>query len=192
MYSQIESAQARGSAGLGIGLALVRTLVELHGGCVDVASDGPNLGSVFTVRLPLATGLVGAQTTAGNRLVTPRNPFEYWWLTTCAPCGSSPQNYWRNLGHEVRAAENGVEALKLLDTFRPDVVFSDITMQVMGGHELARRIRSRRDLDNVWLVALTGYGQSTDRELAYESGFDRHVTKPIDFQRLQELLDELD
>ena len=96
------------------------------------------------------------------------------------------------LGHKVQVAESGKIALEMLDAFKPDIVFSDITMPGMNGHELARRIRERTDRSNVFLVAMTGYGQSSDREMAFEAGFDRHLTKPVDFERLRKLFDELD
>jgi CheY-like chemotaxis protein len=98
----------------------------------------------------------------------------------------------KKLGHEVQVAENGKHALELLDSFRADVVLSDITMPVMGGHELARRVREQSALDSVYLVALTGFGQSSDREATFEAGYDRHLTKPVDFQCLRDLFDDLD
>ncbi len=82
-------------------------------------------------------------------------------------------------------------AMEMLNNFKPDVVFSDINMPVMDGYELARQIRQRADLNGVWLVALTGYGQSSDLEKAFQAGFDRHVTKPVDLSRLRAIFDEL-
>lgn len=192
MYSQIENAQARGSAGLGIGLALVRTLVELHGGVVDAASAGAGCGSTFTVRLPLATGILGEHVTAKKNARHSTRSFRVLVVDDLRALRIVSTKLLQKLGHEVRAAENGQAALKILESFQPDVIFSDITMPIMGGYELARRIRQRADLNGIWLIALTGYGQSSDRELAFEAGFDRHVTKPVDIQRLKELFDELD
>ncbi len=189
MYSQIENAQGRGSAGLGIGLALVKSLVEIHGGFVDAESDGPNCGSSFTVRLPLTIGILPENISAK----APANrSFHALVVDDLRVTRITTQCLLEKLGHEVQVAENGQDALEKLETFKPDVVFSDISMPVMSGHELARRIRERSDLDSVCLVATTGYGQPADRELAFEAGFDHHLTKPVDFKRLQDLFDELD
>ena len=191
MYSQIDTAHSRGSAGLGIGLALVRTLVELHGGCVDAQSDGPDCGSTFTVTLPIAPGILKEFVTRKTAGRSSRS-FRVLVVDDMRALRTVLKKLLQVLGHEVQSAENGAVALEMLDSFRPEVVFSDITMPVMGGYELAKHIRQRADLDSVHLVALTGYGQSSDRESAFEAGFDRHCTKPVDFQRLQELLDEFD
>jgi CheY-like chemotaxis protein len=188
LYSQIDNAQGRGSAGLGIGLTLVKSLVELHGGFVEAESAGPNCGSTFTVRLLLAVGIlpentsVKAPSNRSSRVLVVDDMRAMRIIT---------QHLLEKLGHEVQIAENGLDALKILQTYKPDVVFSDISMPVMSGHELARRIRERSDLDSVCLVAITGYGQPSDRETAYEAGFDRHLTKPVDFKSLQDLFDEL-
>ena len=169
-------------------LALVKSLVQLHGGFVDAESDGPNCGSTFTVRLPLAVGILPENTSAkapsnrSSRVLV---------VDDMRAMRISTQRLLEKLGHEVQVAENGQDALGKMETFKPDVVFSDISMPLMGGHELARRIRESSDLDSVCLVAMTGYGQSADREMAFEAGFDRHLTKPVDFKRLQDLFDEL-
>ena len=94
------------------------------------------------------------------------------------------------LGHTVQVAESGKIALEMLDSFKPDIVFSDVSMPGMDGHELARRIREREDLGSVRLVAMTGYGQPSDRETAFNAGFDHHLIKPVALQRLRELFDE--
>lgn len=192
MYSQIESAHGRGLAGLGIGLALVRNLVELHGGSVGVESDGPERGSTFTVKLPLATGIVGENISSKEIVNHSQRSFRVLVVDDMRAMRVVTEQLLQKLGHEVQVAENGEVALTKLDSFKPDVVLSDITMPVMSGHELARKIRERTDLDSVCLVALTGYGQSSDREMAFEAGFDRHLTKPVSFQSILALFDELD
>ncbi|MDZ4850598.1 MAG: response regulator [Pirellulaceae bacterium] len=191
MYSQIESAQGRGSAGLGIGLALVRTLVDLHGGCVDAESPGPNCGSTFTVRLPLVTGILLEN---ASKRVAKHSSLSYRVLVVddMRAMRVVTEQLLVKLGHTVQLAENGKLALEMMDSFKPDVVFSDISMPGMSGHELARRIRERADLSSVYLVAMTGYGQPSDREMAFSAGFDRHLTKPVAIQRLRDLFDELD
>ncbi len=191
MYSQIENSQERGSAGLGIGLALVRTLVELHGGYVDAQSPGLSCGSTFTVRLPLATGIPGERTAKEPRPQSSRS-FRVLVVDDLRAMRIVSTKLLEALGHQVQSAENGDMALEMIDSFKPDVVFSDITMPIMDGYELARRVRQRADLNDLWLIALTGYGQSSDRELAFDAGFDRHATKPMTLRHLQELFDELD
>ncbi len=192
MYSQIENSQARGSAGLGIGLALVRTLVELHGGVVDAESEGADCGCTFTVRLPLASGIMEEHLATKKNIPHSSRSFRVLVVDDLRAMRMVSTKLLQALGHEVQAAENGQVAVEMLNSFRPDVIFSDITMPVMGGYELSRLIRQRPEWDNICLVALTGYGQSSDREDAFEAGFDRHITKPVGIQRLQELFDELD
>ncbi|TWT98760.1 hybrid sensor histidine kinase/response regulator [Neorhodopirellula pilleata] len=192
MYEQVESADGLRSSGLGIGLALVRSLVKLHGGVVDAESDGLDCGSTFTVRLPLATGILIDNVVSKGVSDQSLRHFRVLVVDDVRAMRFVTQQLLEKLGHEVQVAENGRTALEILDSFHPDVIFSDLTMPVMGGHELARRIRQRKDLESVCLVALSGYGQSSDRELAFKAGFDRHLTKPVDFQRLQDLFNELD
>lgn len=192
MYSQIESASGQVSSGLGIGLALVRTLVELHDGTVHAESEGPNSGSTFTIRLPLAKRLLPVETP--SILVSPHSArcFHVLIVDDRQAIRYVTQQLLEKLGHEVRTAKNGVDALEMIDESKPDIVFSDITMPIMGGHKLASRIREQAILNSIYLVALTGYGQSSDREMAFEAGFDRHLTKPVDFEQLRTLFDELD
>ncbi len=192
MFDQVETAKGRRSAGLGIGLALVKSIVELHGGIVVAESDGLDCGSTFSVRLPLVLGINGGNVLSNLVSEQPSRQRRVLVVDDLRAMRFVTKQLLEKLGHEVLVAENGRSALDILDTFTPEVVFSDLTMPVMGGHELARRIRERKGLENVCLVALTGYGQTSDREMAFEAGFDRHLTKPVDFQRLQVLFHELD
>lgn len=192
LYAQIEGAQGRGSAGLGIGLALVKSLVELHGGSVDVESGGLDCGSTFTVKLPLAQGIFGENVIAKVVSNNSSRPFRVLVVDDLRAIRFVTEQLLKKLGHEVQVAENGQLALAMLESFKPDIVLSDITMPVMNGHELARRIRELTNLESVCLVALTGSGQSIGREMAFDSGFDRHLTKPVDLQQLQDLFNELD
>lgn len=191
MYSQIEGAHDRRSVGLGIGLALVKTLVELHDGFVNAESEGPNLGSTFTVQLPLVSGIqlesLAPQTVSGHSSRSCRILV----VDDMRAMRVVTEQLLVKLGHTVQVAENGKMALEMLDSFRPDIVFSDVSMPGMDGHELARRIRKREDLSSVRLVAMTGYGQPSDRETAFNAGFDHHLTKPVALYRLRELFDEL-
>lgn len=191
MYSQIENAKARGSAGLGIGLALVRSLVELHDGSVDVESDGANCGSTFTITLPMANRKVGVQK---PRVVSNRSTRSLRVLVVddLRAMRTVTKQLLEKLGHQVLVAENGQVAWEKLTEFHPDVVLSDIAMPVLSGQKLARLIRARAEFNTICLVALTGYGKEADRDIAFEAGFDRHLTKPVDFQSLRDLFEELD
>jgi CheY-like chemotaxis protein len=191
MYSQVEGAHRRGLAGLGIGLSLVRTFVELHNGLVTAESDGPDCGSTFTVKLPIATGggLGNLPSKAISKLL--KRPLRVLLVDDMRAMRIVTERLLQKLGHEVQVAENGEVALEKMNSFLPDVVLSDITMPVMGGYDLARCIRNRPELDSLRLVAMTGYGQSSDREIAFDAGFDCHLTKPADFQVLQALFDDL-
>jgi CheY-like chemotaxis protein len=192
MYSQVECSQDRGSAGLGIGLALVKSLVELHDGSVVGESEGLNLGSTFTVRLPRVADVLIANVTINK--IARQDPRSYRVLVVddMRAMRVVTEQLLIRLGHIVQVAENGQLALEMLDVFKPDVVLSDITMPGMNGYEFARRARERAELSHVVFVAMTGYGQSSDRKNAFEAGFDRHFTKPVSIQRLQDLFNELD
>ena len=192
MFAQVDNTLERGSAGLGIGLTLVKTLVELHEGTVVAQSDGIGKGSVFTVRLPaiqppaVSVGLSAAQAVAANS-----RAFKVLVVEDMRALRVIMSRLLTKLGHEVEFAEDGTLALQKLDTFHPEVVFSDIAMPGMTGYELAQQIRQRPDGSGICLVALTGFGQSADRNKALESGFDEHLVKPVDIALLQVLFDKL-
>lgn len=191
LFTQVDSSKTRSHGGLGIGLTLVKTLVEMHGGQVEAASDGPQRGSRFTVYLPLADVSDVAmlppdehkqeEPTALPRmrvLVVDDNESAAYLL----------QRLLRRLQQEVHTVNSAVEALEIIGTFRPLVVISDIGMPEMSGYELARAIREREDLPQPTLIALTGYGKDTDRLEAVRSGFDYHLCKPISLEGLTEIL----
>jgi signal transduction histidine kinase len=188
MFSQLRPAIERSEGGLGIGLALTKGLVELHGGSVCAYSDGPGRGSEFVIVIPIedsgaetsnlkAAATVAASTTQ-HILIADDNPDSLDALARLLELD----------GHVVREARNGVEALALFDRYDPQVVLLDIGMPGMNGYEVARRIRHARPQFSGKLIALTGWGQARDRELAKEAGFDHHLTKPINVESLQTLL----
>ncbi len=192
MFTQVDDTLERGSAGLGIGLTLVKTLVELHEGTVVAQSDGVGKGSVFTVRLPaIQPPSVSVELSAAQAAVTNSRAFKVLVVEDMRALRVVMSRLLTKLGHEVEFAEDGTLALQKLDTFHPEVVFSDIAMPGMTGYELAQRIRQRPDGSGICLVALTGFGQSADRNKALESGFDEHMVKPVDIARLQVLFDKL-
>ena len=192
MFAQVDDTLERGSAGLGIGLTLVKTLVELHEGTVVAQSDGVGKGSVFTVRLPaIQPPAVAVELSAAQAVVTNSRAFKVLVVEDMRALRVIMSRLLTKLGHEVEFAEDGTLALQKLDTFHAEVVFSDIAMPGMAGYELARRIRQRPDGSGICLVALTGFGQSADRNKALESGFDEHLVKPVDIALLQVLFDKL-
>ena len=179
---------SRAPGGLGIGLTLVRRLVELHGGTVSAASDGASRGSTFEIRLPRRPapehGMVrAAQAGTGLRrriLIVEDNE----------DAGEMYRLLLEMSGHEVLVAETGTDGLELLRTARPDVALVDIGLPGLDGYEIARRFRAEPDSRRVLLVALTGYGSASDRDRSRQAGFDRHLTKPVDPEALRLLLDE--
>ena len=192
MFSQADDTLERGSAGLGIGLTLVKTLVELHDGTVVAQSEGVGKGSTFTVCLPAIADLTSSNTIPAitTRAVSTRS-FKVLIIEDMRALRVITARLLEKLGHEVEFVENGPQALLKLDTFTPDVVFSDIAMPGMTGYELAQRIRQRADCSRACLVALTGFGQSSDRDKALEAGFHEHMVKPVDISVLQSLFEKL-
>jgi PAS domain S-box-containing protein len=191
-FSQSSDMLEQSNAGLGIGLTLVKTLVELHGGTVVAQSEGVGKGSTFVVRLPSAADHSSSNVTApANRSAVSVRSFKVLIVEDMRALRVITARLLEKLGHEVEIVENGAMALLKLETFTPDVIFSDIAMPTMTGYELAQRIRQRPDCSQVCLVALTGFGQSSDREKAIEAGFHEHMVKPVDITALQSLFEKL-
>jgi len=186
----------RRNGGLGLGLAIVNTLVRMHGGEVSAASEGEGRGCTFTVRLPLdaSSGPVPARHDAasapasslpagrtGRVLIVDDNADAA--LTLAELVGLA--------GYEVRAAHDGAEALEVAKDFRPELALLDIGLPGMSGYELAQRLRGMPALGPLRLVALTGYGEAHDRERALASAFDEHLVKPVPFDRLMDVMSAL-
>jgi signal transduction histidine kinase len=188
MFTQINRHLKRSQGGLGIGLMLVKRLVELHGGIVEVFSDGEGLGAEFIVRLPLVNAALdsievrvpdpGGSVDAERILVIDDN----------ADCLNSLSMLLKLYGHEVATAQNGHDGIEAVEAFRPTVVILDLGMPDMDGYETARRMRSLDAGRDVLLVALTGWGQEQDRSRTREAGFDVHLIKPVESAALQNLL----
>jgi PAS domain S-box-containing protein len=190
MFSQVASALDRSEGGLGIGLALVRGLVELHGGTIAARSEGAGRGSEFVVRLPLPAdepAAVGPAPETAQPTATPRRVLV---ADDNRDAAESLRLLLGFAGHEVRTAHDGRAALHVAEEFRPDVVLLDIGMPGLNGYEVAAQLRAEPWGRDVLLVAITGWGQEQDRQLALQSGFDRHVTKPVDPDFVEVLLAE--
>jgi len=187
MFSQVAPALDRMQGGLGIGLALVQKLVGLHGGTVEAQSDGVGKGSRFVVRLPIAESAAAApgardpapsmETGSGAKLVIVDDNVDSAETLAMA---------LELFGHRPRTARTAAEGLREIEAFGPSVAVLDIGLPDMSGHDLARRIRAERWGAGMALIALTGWGQESDKRAAAEAGFDAHFTKPVDFQQLNE------
>jgi two-component system CheB/CheR fusion protein len=185
LFDQGDPSIARSEGGLGIGLTLLRTLVELHRGRVEARSDGVGLGSSFTVRLPLSSpaALEPEASAFGRQQVRTVVLIE-----DQADARRMMQLLLTAQGMTVHAAANGLEGAELIERTRPELAIIDLGLPVMSGFEVARRIRADPANDATRLVALSGYGQDSDVQAALEAGFDEHLTKPPDPDRLERLL----
>jgi len=187
MFSQLEGAAARSEGGLGIGLALVQGLVELHGGTVLAKSEGLGHGSEFIVKLPIATS--GSVATPSATTAAPQPRIRRILVADDnQDAADSLAMILEMDGHDVRVVHDGRAALSVAQTFRPDVALLDIGMPQLNGYEVARALREEPWGIRIMLIALTGWGQESDRQRAIGAGFDRHLTKPIDPDALDSLL----
>ena len=185
-FSQIESARERAQGGLGIGLALVRGLVELHGGGVHAASEGIGRGSEFVVRLPVAPAPAAA--VAARPAEPEERPRKILVVDDNSDIVESLAMMLEMRGHEVRKAGEGADALAIASAFGPAVVLLDIGLPGMDGYEIARRMRAQPWAKDSLLVALTGWGQKQDKDEAIAAGFDHHLTKPLSISDLARIL----
>jgi CheY-like chemotaxis protein len=188
LFSQADTSLHRNSGGLGVGLMIAKTLVDLHGGRIEAASEGIGHGASFTVRLPLTLN-------SGEPVEPPLETAP----SSSAPCrvlvvednddsrealGAALQL----LGHEVSFASSGPDAIARAAAERPQALIVDIGLPGMDGFEVARTIRRMPQLRRVRMIALSGYGSTSDKERALEAGFDHHMTKPTDVARIERLL----
>jgi CheY-like chemotaxis protein len=189
MFAQVDTSLERPRIGLGIGLTLVKTLVELHGGRVEARSDGPGKGSEFVVHLPVppatsqaappAPAPMSGQATATYRIVVADDSQD---------SAEALALLLTLKGHETRTAFDGAEAVAVAETFRPDVILLDIGMPKLNGYDTCRLIRTRPWGRQVVLIAQTGWGQEEDRRRTEQAGFDGHLVKPVDPEALMRLL----
>ncbi|MES2521192.1 MAG: PAS domain S-box protein, partial [Gemmatimonadota bacterium] len=182
MFTQVDHPRAKSKGGLGIGLALVRQLVEMHGGTVRADSDGAGTGSTFTVRLPLASASAPGRPSAvaPSWESTPAGRRTVLVVDDNADAARSLETILTMMGHDACCAFTGAQAIELLESIEPDVVILDIGLPDTSGYELASHIRGELGMTNVLLVALTGWGSEEHRRRSVEAGFDFHLTKPAD------------
>jgi CheY-like chemotaxis protein/two-component sensor histidine kinase len=191
LFVQADRSPARSEGGLGIGLTLVKRLVEMHGGCVRASSPGPGQGSEFTVELPaLPEGRVKAKEDShsedSNRPAGPRRRVLV--VDDNVDAAESTAVLLRLAGHEVKTVYDGPAAIEAARDFQPQVALVDIGLPGMTGHEVARQLRSRPELAGLILAAVTGYGQDEDKRRSQEAGFEVHLTKPLDPNILEAFL----
>jgi CheY-like chemotaxis protein/two-component sensor histidine kinase len=193
MFAQVGTSLERSQGGLGIGLTLVKSLVEMHQGTVEARSEGPGKGSEFVVRLPVAEEQLGIQPRrpAADGPAAPGTARRILVVDDNVDAAESLALLLQLKGHDTRLAHDGHGALEAAQAYRPDVVLLDIGLPGLNGFEVARRFRQLPELRDVFLVALTGWGQEEDRRRGQEAGFDHHLTKPADPAAIEKLLASL-
>jgi len=188
MFSQVSSVAGRSEGGLGIGLALVKGIAEMHGGSVEARSRGLGFGSEFIVRLPLAARPQVASRFGADPEQAPPARRRILVADDNRDAAESLAMLLEMAGHEVRVAHLGRAALALAQVFRPDTALLDIGMPDLSGYEVAQSLRAEPWAANIRLIALTGWGQDSDRRRALEAGFDHHLIKPVDPDQLAGLI----
>ena len=194
LFYQVDRSYTRSEGGLGLGLTLVHRLVELHGGKVEVRSDGMNRGSEFTVQLPVTAHGPEFESLAQDLVDDSLLPVRTRRILVADDFPQSAETLARLLekdGHEVQIAEDGVAAVEAAAEFLPDVVLMDIAMPRLDGYQAAKRIRQQPWGKHMILIALTGWGQQQDRRRTQEAGFDAHLTKPVNYDAIMTLLTNL-
>ena len=188
LFTQAERSLDRSQGGLGIGLALVQRLTELHGGTVEADSE-LGQGSEFIVRLPLASVEAEPPTVPVTEADQPTTrPLRVLVVDDNVDTVLSFSMLLRASGHDVQTAHDGLAAVQTAIAYKPDAILLDIGLPLLNGYEVAKRIRQQPDLKHVVLIALTGYGQEADRQTALQAGFNHHLVKPARLVQLQEIL----
>jgi signal transduction histidine kinase/CheY-like chemotaxis protein len=190
MFAQVEHGQSRDTGGLGIGLSLAKSLVTLHGGTIEAHSDGPGTGSEFVVRVPALPAQPApdeAPTLAAPKAI-PGPSGRILAVEDNLDALEAVTTMLRLAGHEVETAEDGPAAVAKACASHPEIVLLDIGLPGLDGYEVARRIRSQPWGRDVVLIAMTGWGQDKDKREARAAGFDAHLTKPVDPEELERLL----
>lgn len=193
MFAQVDRTFERSQGGLGIGLALVKRLVEMHGGTVQAYSDGHGKGSRFVVMLPLLPGTANHETAVDDKALNVEPDAELRVLVVDDNIDSavSLSQVLTLLGYQTQMAHDGAEAVRVAETFRPHVTLMDIGLPILNGHEAGQRVRQQAWAKDMLLIALSGWGQEIDRRKSKQAGFDHHFVKPVDIEVLIKLLAQI-
>jgi PAS domain S-box-containing protein len=190
MFSQVDRSIERARGGLGIGLALVKGLVEMHGGRVSAESAGPGKGSTFTVRLPALPTITEAITSSPTEDASPPpgNGRRILVVDDNRDAATTLARMLKLLGNDVRTTHDGIQALGVADEFRPEIILMDVGMPGMSGYEATRRIREQPWGPSTIIIALTGWGQAGDRIQSRDAGCDGHLVKPVSLPDLEQMI----
>lgn len=188
MFTQVDRHIDGTASGLGVGLSLSRTLVELHGGTLQARSAGPDRGAEFIVRLPAGAAKSTPSAAQSHPTVPASKRLRILVVDDNVDFADSLGLMLRMLGHEVCVAHDGLAGLAAAETFHPEIALLDIGMPRLDGFELAKRLRALPATASSRLVAVTGWGEAADRQRGREAGFDEHIVKPLEFDQLRELL----
>jgi PAS domain S-box-containing protein len=192
MFTQVDRSLEKAQGGLGIGLAIVKRLVEMHGGSVEARSEGPDMGSEFILRLPVALSLVQEPEDGGDpQQARPTTRRRVLVVDDNVDVADSLAKMLDLMGNEVRTARDGLEAVAAAAAYRPDLILMDLGMPRMNGYDACRRIREQPWGKGILIVAVTGWGQDEDRRRSREAGFNHHLVKPVRHAELEKLLGEL-
>ena len=190
MFTQVDRSLERSRGGLGLGLTLVKRLTELHGGTVRATSKGPGHGSEFVVHLPIALGPGREDATALGESATAVRPLRIIVVDDNVDGAESLAILLRLQGHDVQVAHDGPEALRVAESARPDVMVLDIGLPGLNGYDVARRIRQQAWSSQLVVIAVSGWGQHTDKQRSVDAGIDYHLVKPVNPADLERVLAE--
>lgn len=189
LFTQVDRSLEKSQSGLGIGLTIVKRLIEMHGGSIEVKSEGSGMGSEFIIRLPIVLSLIAPHETEGDgERAVPMARRRILVVDDNADAASSLAMLLEIVGNEVRTARDGLEGMEVAAAFRPDLIFLDIGMPKLNGYDACRRIRQEPWSRAIVMVALSGWGQEEDKRRSREAGFNAHLVKPVDLAALEKLL----
>jgi len=188
MFTQVDRSMERSQGGLGIGLTLVRRLVDLHDGTIEARSNGSDQGSEFIVRLPLIQQPIELPSKTDGPRPAVLSGSRILVVDDNKDSADSLGMLLRLKGNEIRTTYDGLKAVEVAEEFHPELVLLDIGLPKLNGYDVARRIRQQKWGRDMILVALTGWGQDEDRRRSQEAGFNFHIVKPVELSALEELL----